>query len=194
MPAGEERESFEVPECETPVEQDVAYGASRGGQGLRLVADDSLLGLLTTEIDEAFPDCFKDGERLLDVLQMKGSNGEPYFLVHTDSRFCYNLGGCHNSNRVYFYVDSTQMLQKCYCNCNTTAGRKMGLCKEYSAPAPISTGLKQALFPGVDDILLINVDNPLLQNAAATLESLRTSNRLEFLATEARLASVGWRG
>jgi hypothetical protein len=198
---GEERETAQVPECEAPVEQEeVAGGCSRGAQGIRLDADDSLLGKLTKEIGDAFPKCLEEGA-LSDVVQMTGSGGEPYFLVHTDSRFCYNLGRCHNSNRVYFYVDSTKILQKCYCNCNTTEGRMMGLCKTYSsAPGTVSTELKQALFPESGDILinLENVDGEARKvlektKTVESLEKLKTSNPLEYLATEALLASAGWK-
>ncbi|GAQ91009.1 hypothetical protein KFL_007120130 [Klebsormidium nitens] len=138
VPFGEERESTHIPQCESMLElEPELQERCHQGKGSRLEADNTLMGLLTRELGEAFPSCFKDGEELSDIVQMSGDDGNPYFLVHTNSCFCHNLGRCHNSNRVYFYIDSQRLLQKCFCTCNTTEGRKMGLCSQYSsAPHP----------------------------------------------------------
>jgi hypothetical protein len=54
------------------------------------------------------------------------------YLLATNSRFCANLGRQHNSNHVYFVVNDKGVHQKCHCACNTTSGRRKGLCADFS--------------------------------------------------------------
>ena len=45
------------------------------------------------------------------------------------SKACLNLGGQdHKSNSVYFVISRGDVCQKCFCRCETTAGRKYGKC------------------------------------------------------------------
>ena len=54
------------------------------------------------------------------------------FMIETTSKYCENLGRNHNSNHVWFSVSSTfTIAQKCFCRCETMAGRKYGFCKDF---------------------------------------------------------------
>lgn len=74
-----------------------------------------------------FPECFREGERVTKVLRI-----EDGYLVNATSRFCLNLGRNHSSNKVFFYVNRTGVIQKCFCHCSTTEGRKNGRCQDFS--------------------------------------------------------------
>ena len=59
--------------------------------------------------------------------------GKGIFYIKTNSRYCQNIGRCHNSNHIWFLLDNDGILrQKCFCTCDTTAGRKYGPCKDFS--------------------------------------------------------------
>lgn len=54
------------------------------------------------------------------------------YLVSTQSRYCENLGREHNSNHIWFYVNGNNIMQKCFCDCETNRGRRSGFCKDFS--------------------------------------------------------------
>jgi hypothetical protein len=58
------------------------------------------------------------------------SNGE-YYVCRTNVSYCMNIEKEHKSNTIYFYIDKTHIYQKCFCNCDTTDGRKFGKCSNY---------------------------------------------------------------
>jgi hypothetical protein len=198
LPIDELPDSIHVPECLGWDEEEKAQTHLSSAQGFRLPEDPTLMDVLHSDLNQAFPRCFQAGEHLTDVTRMDGSEGRPYFIVHTPSRYCHNLGRCHRSNRVYFYIDGQKMLQKCFCACDTEEGRKMGPCKLYSsAPHPISPGLHKMLFPDtfIDVSLLpkgMQEKARIVLDDAAALKELRSRDTLEALATEAALASIGW--
>lgn len=69
------------------------------------------------------------------------------YIVHVDSKFCENLGRCHGSNNVYYVVTSDGIRQRCYCTCDTTAGRRDGRCSEFQGRLiPLPEALKGAMF------------------------------------------------
>ena len=55
-------------------------------------------------------------------------------LVSTYSKYCENLERNHNSNHVFFHIDfkTNQIYQRCFCECQTTQGRKQGMCQDFS--------------------------------------------------------------
>ena len=62
-------------------------------------------------------------------LWKQGETG--YYLVNTNSRYCENKGGIHQSNHVYFVIDSFgKMYQKCFCTCDHVV-RKKGICSKF---------------------------------------------------------------
>lgn len=61
-------------------------------------------------------------------------NDRGALLITTNSRFCLNLGRDHHSCGIYFYAHKLKgIAQKCLCPCNTTKGRKYGLCSEFTS-------------------------------------------------------------
>lgn len=61
--------------------------------------------------------------------------------IDVASKFCTNIDKEHNGHNIYFVLDmqTRQLYQKCFCKCNTTVGRKNGLCKNYrSSPVKVS--------------------------------------------------------
>ena len=65
--------------------------------------------------------------RVLSVFKFKSVH-----LVKTTSRYCENIGRNHNSNHIKIVIDGEYMYQKCFCKCETTSGRKLGYCKDFS--------------------------------------------------------------
>lgn len=77
------------------------------------------------------------------------SLGRDTIVLKSTSRVCGNLGWkAHNSNTVYFVVHRAgKITQRCYCRCDTTAGRLRGLCKDYASPEfPLPDYLATELF------------------------------------------------
>jgi hypothetical protein len=54
------------------------------------------------------------------------------YLVKTTSRYCENIRRNHNSNHIKIVIDGDFLYQKCFCKCETTSGRRMGFCKDFS--------------------------------------------------------------
>lgn len=64
--------------------------------------------------------------------------------------FCFNKNGDHNSNGIYFKIDSKNgIAQRCFCTCADTHGRVTGKpCKDFQGKSyPLPKKLKQILFP-----------------------------------------------
>jgi len=53
-------------------------------------------------------------------------------LVKSTSRYCENIRRNHNSNHVKIIIDGVYIYQKCFCRCETTDGRVLGFCKDFS--------------------------------------------------------------
>ena len=53
-------------------------------------------------------------------------------LVKTTSRYCENIKRNHNSNHVKLMIDDGHIFQRCFCTCETTDGRRLGFCKNFS--------------------------------------------------------------
>lgn len=77
-------------------------------------------------IRKNFPMHVKKGMNIVDI--HKGKN---CYVVRTDSKFCMNIDGEHNSNTIYFYIDRHYVYQRCFCRCEKSKGRKFGLCRDY---------------------------------------------------------------
>jgi len=54
------------------------------------------------------------------------------YLVKTTSRYCENIKRKHNSNHIKIVINRNHMYQQCFCRCETTEGRRLGLCKNFS--------------------------------------------------------------
>ena len=69
------------------------------------------------------------------------------FMLRSTSRWCGNIGRAHNSNNVYFQLTRAGVCQRCYCRCDTTEGRRDGLCKDYSSAVwPVPERVTDAFF------------------------------------------------
>jgi hypothetical protein len=72
------------------------------------------------------------GQRFVGVVSL-GDSDQRIFMLRSTSRWCGNIGRAHNSNNVYFQLTRAGVCQRCYCRCDTTEGRRHGLCKDYSS-------------------------------------------------------------
>lgn len=73
---------------------------------------------------------------------------EHCFMLRSTAKFCFNLGREHKTNNVYFMLTRKGVCQKCFCRCETTDGRKYGMCKDFSSPYwQIPKGALEAFFP-----------------------------------------------
>lgn len=93
-------------------------------------------------------DCYKNititGLQKSEYIGSLGNTKYVHYTISTDSKWCQNLNKSHRSNHVYFVIRYNGMLsQKCYCTCDTIAGRANGLCKDYeSQPISIKSDTK----------------------------------------------------
>lgn len=77
---------------------------------------------------------------------------EHCYMLRSTSRFCFNLGRTHNTNNVYFALTRRGISQRCYCRCDTTQGRKYGMCKDFSSDAwQVPREVMDVFFPPDDD-------------------------------------------
>src|SRR6056300_1364947 len=68
------------------------------------------------------------------------------FLVSTNSKYCENLKREHGSNHVWFIISGNEIIQKCFCRCETIWGRRDGFCKDFC-------GRRHLLTPNITDKL-----------------------------------------
>lgn len=107
------------------------------GTSLSLREYEDVLPLL----DAALPPQFA-GQRFTSVLKM-----EACFLLRSSSRYCLNLGRAHNSCGIYWVLTLKGVRQGCYCRCETTEGRKWGLCKDFRSDTwPVPDEVLKAFF------------------------------------------------
>jgi hypothetical protein len=65
---------------------------------------------------------------------------------------CFNLidpkKKTHNTRTVYFIITQSGVVQRCWCRCATTEGRKREACKDFkTATKPLLDAHKKVLFP-----------------------------------------------
>lgn len=77
---------------------------------------------------------------------------EHCFMLRSTARYCINLGRAHRTNNVYFMLTKRGVCQRCYCRCETTEGRKYGMCKDFTSEYwTVPTDVLRAFFPDVTD-------------------------------------------
>ena len=70
------------------------------------------------------------------------------YKLATTSRYCENLARDHNSNHIWFTVNGDIISQKCFCQCDTTKGRRYGMCKNYTGQNYVVTDkIKAIMYP-----------------------------------------------
>jgi hypothetical protein len=89
------------------------------------IHDSELLCRLETFIRKSMEG--NEDTRVLSVFKFKNVH-----LVKTTSRYCENIRRNHNSNHVKIVIDSGNIYQKCFCRCETTEGRRLGFCKDFT--------------------------------------------------------------
>lgn len=73
---------------------------------------------------------------------------EHCYMLRSTARHCFNLGRAHRTNNVYFVVTRRGVSQRCYCRCETTEGRRFGMCKDFSSDWwPVPAAVTAAFFP-----------------------------------------------
>jgi hypothetical protein len=70
------------------------------------------------------------------------------FLVSTNSKYCENLKREHGSNHVWFIISGNEIIQKCFCRCETLWGRRDGFCKDFCGRRHLLTpNITEKLYP-----------------------------------------------
>jgi len=106
------------------------------------VVDGELLAVLETFIRFNLPG--QSRSRVKKVFKFKTT-----YRVETTSKYCENIGRNHNSNHIWFYINSDNTIcQKCFCKCETTEGRKHGFCRDFASRSHyLNKRLCEMLYP-----------------------------------------------
>ena len=100
-------------------------------------------------LDSELPEVYRNIQ-IIDVYVCKGNDESIYYIVRTNCAFCLNYGKEHASNTIYFIINKYGLYQKCFCRCDTTEGRKDGLCKDFRSGAyMIPQDILLDLFPNL---------------------------------------------
>lgn len=92
-------------------------------------------------LDAALPVEFA-GQRFTSLVQT-----DTCFLLRSSGQYCLNLGRRHNSCGTYFVLTRKGVRQKCFCRCETTEGRKYGMCKDFGSEVwPVPPEVTVAFF------------------------------------------------
>lgn len=77
------------------------------------------------------------------------------YLVGTTSKYCENLRRTHSSNHVWFIISGRDILQKCFCRCETIRGRRDGFCKDFCGRRhQLTPDIVERLYPKKENIKL----------------------------------------
>ena len=76
-----------------------------------------------------------------------GPEAPSFFSFRSTARYCFNLGRAHRTNTVYFVLTRRGVSQRCFCRCDTTEGRRFGLCEDFvSQTWPVPEEVTRAFF------------------------------------------------
>ena len=114
----------------------------------RIDPEDQRVVKLNTFCKRVMPGVFAKAN-IIDLYHCEGDDKTEFYLATLDTNFCMNVGREHNSNRVYYYINTNAVYQKCFCTCDTLEGRKFGeKCMDFrSSGREISNIIKYLLFP-----------------------------------------------
>lgn len=123
---------------ETPVREGIAVEAEAPGERLAgtsksLKEYEAVLPLLDAVLPVQFA-----GQRFTGILK-----AESCYLLRSSSLYCLNKGGRHSTCGIYWILSLKGVRQACYCRCDTTDGRKYGLCRDF----------KSDIWPVPDEVL-----------------------------------------
>lgn len=114
----------------------------------RIDPEDQRVAKLNTFCRRVMPGVFSKAN-IVDLYLCEGDDKTEFYLATLDTNFCMNVGREHNSNRVYYYINTSAVYQKCFCTCDTLEGRKFGeKCMDFrSSGRELSNIIKYLLFP-----------------------------------------------
>ncbi len=109
----------------------------------------------------------------------KRSGDDRYYLINVNCSYCMNIQSRHKTNGVYFVVSRSGFTQKCFCRCETTAGRINGRCAQFSSD-------RIALPDDVAELLFCNADESdvrhgyvnFIQSQSQSLSNIKQEDRL----------------
>ena len=132
-----------VAALETTADQDADGFSTTTVQTASLTPYASVLPLLDAVLPLEFV-----GQRFVGLVKTDRGG----FMLRSTSRYCLNLGRAHRSNNVYFVLTRDGISQRCYCRCETTEGRRGGLCRKFvSETWPVPPRVSDAFFPDTVD-------------------------------------------
>ena len=118
----------EIPElvilCQ-PIRKKFHEGDFTNSETKNEINDMEVLSLLETYIRKSMTG--NEDIRVLKIFKFK-----EIYLLKTTSRYCENIRRNHNSNHVKIIIDNNLIYQKCFCRCDTTEGRRLGPCKDFT--------------------------------------------------------------
>ena len=115
---------------------------------VRIDPEDERITKLNMFCKRVMPGVFAKAN-IIDLYHCEGDDKSEFYLATLDTNFCMNVGREHNSNRVYYYINTSAVYQKCFCTCDTLEGRKFGeKCMDFrSSGRDLSNIIKYLLFP-----------------------------------------------
>ena len=129
-----------------PPSATIREGAFTSAQTRDEVEDETLRGLV-----EQFVRDNMEGQG--DATITKMFKHKETYLVSTTSKYCENLKRAHSSNHVWFIISGREILQKCFCRCETLRGRRDGFCKDFCGRRHhLSPQIVDTLYPKKSDI------------------------------------------
>ena len=88
------------------------------------------------------------------------------YLINTDSKWCQNINKAHRSNHIYFMIKPNgDLVQKCFCTCETLKGRSNGWCKNFESRGITiknETKIVEELFNASKQNMIINSPSDLI--------------------------------
>ena len=127
-------------ECDDIEDENYEYD-NKSGSWNRLHKDD----IRHIEILRFF-NTYVDNYSIKDIKRIFYSDNENVYILCSVSKYCNNIGRNHNSEHIYFKLNSLGIFQRCFCKCDTTDGRKHGYCKDYqSQPKKLTPHLRKIL-------------------------------------------------
>ena len=92
------------------------------------------------------------GQRFTGLSVPDGSESASFFTLRSTARYCVNMGRPHRTNTVYFVLTRRGVSQRCFCRCETTEGRRFGMCKDFVGETwPVPDPVIRAFFGSATD-------------------------------------------
>jgi hypothetical protein len=96
------------------------------------------------------------------------------YTVNSNSKYCWNLDGEHNSEKQYYIITRWDIEKRCHCRCEKHHNRTWGLCKDFFVKVPTSASFQAALFSRNQDLDLSS--RPKLSQATSKAQTRPNDN------------------